>query len=75
MKVAWLVEKQRTVFQSLRRTLCEKLSSFLRYLHFYHDYLVEKQFHKKAKVDFKIYDVTNWAKNNYNAYTVQYLQR
>ena len=35
---------------------------------------VEKQLDKKAEVNFKIYDVTDWTANNYNAYIVQYLK-
>ena len=41
---------------------CEKFFFFLRYLHFFpcpFGY-VEKRLDKKATVNFKIYDVTNW---------------
>ena len=34
----------------------------------------EKIFDKKAKVDFNIYDVTDWTTNNYNTHTVQHRQ-
>ena len=30
---------------------------------------------KKAKVNLKIYDVTNWETNNYNTHTAQHLQK
>ena len=33
---------------------------------------VEKQLDKKAKLNFKIFDVTDWTINNYNTYIVQY---
>ena len=33
---------------------------------------VEKQLDKKAKVNFKTYDVTNWEINNYNIHIAQY---
>ena len=36
---------------------------------------VEKQLGKKAQVDLKIYDVTDWTANNYNTYSVQYLKK
>ena len=36
---------------------------------------VEKQFKKKAKVNFKIYDFKNWKTNNYNTYIAQYLKK
>ena len=48
----------------------------LRYLHVCSEVLVlGKQFNKKAKVNFKIYDVTNWITNNYNTHIAQYLKR
>ena len=31
---------------------------------------VEKRLSKKAKVNFKIHDVTDWITNNYNTHTV-----
>ena len=42
------------------------LFSFLRYLHFCLDFfaLGGKWFDKKAKINFKIYDITNWNTNN-----------
>ena len=33
---------------------------------------VEKRFDKKAMVNFKIYDVTDWTTNNYNTHIIQY---
>ena len=36
---------------------------------------VGKRLDKKAKVNFKIYDVTDWIKNNYNTHIVQYLTK
>ena len=30
---------------------------------------------KKANVDFKNYDVTDWEKNNYNTHVAQYLKK
>ena len=45
-----------------------KLYLFLRYLHFcpyFFGYVGERQ-DKKAKVNFKIYDFTNWNINNFN---------
>ena len=35
---------------------------------------VGKRLDKKAQVDFKIYDVTVWETNNYNAHIPQYLK-
>ena len=42
-----------------------KCFTFLRYLHFCPDFL-EKRLDKKAMINFKIYDVTDWTINNYN---------
>ena len=69
----------------------EKLFSFRRYLSFCFDFfgLVEKRFDKndffglvgkwldkKTKVNFKIYDVTNyWEINNCNTHIAQYLKK
>ena len=36
---------------------------------------VGKQRDKKAKVNFKTYDVTDWETNNYNKNIVQYLKK
>ena len=36
---------------------------------------VKKWLDKKAKVNFKIYDVTDWTTNIYNIYNVQYLKK
>lgn len=36
---------------------------------------VGKRFHKKAKIDFKIYDVINRETNNYNRNIAQYLKK
>ena len=35
----------------------------------------ENRLDKKGKINFKIYDFTNWATNNYNIYIVQYIQK
>ena len=44
----------------------EKFFSFLRYLNFCPDVFghVGKRLDKKAEVNFKIYDVTDWITNN-----------
>ena len=36
---------------------------------------VGKRLDKKAKVNFNIYDVTNWVTNNCNTYTVRYFSK
>ena len=36
---------------------------------------VEKQLGKKVMVNFKIYDVTDWATNDYNTHTTQYFRK
>ena len=36
---------------------------------------LEKRLDKKAYVNLKIYDVTDWATNNYNIYIMQYLKK
>ena len=48
-----------------------KLFKFLSWL-FGH---VEKTAWLKYKVNFKIYDATNWLTNNYNTHTAQYLTK
>ena len=35
----------------------------------------EKQLNKKFKVDFKVYDVTDWTTNIYNTCIFQYLKK
>ena len=36
---------------------------------------VEKRRNKKAKVNFEIYDVTNWITNNFDIYIARYLKK
>ena len=36
---------------------------------------LEKRLDKKAKVNCKIYDVTNWNTNNYNKHIARYLKK
>ena len=51
--------------------------SFLRYLNICLDFFdhVGKRPDKKAKVNFKIYDVRNWETNHYNTHVAQYFDR
>ena len=53
-----------------------KLFLLLRYLNFCPNFFnqVEKRLHKKAKVNFKIYDVTNWTTNNNSTHIARYLK-
>ena len=37
--------------------------------------ILEKRLVKKAKIDFRIYDVTTWETNNDNTYIAQYLKK
>ena len=37
--------------------------------------LVKKRSDQKAKVNFRIYELTDWATNNYNTYIAQYLKK
>ena len=37
--------------------------------------LEEKQLDKNAKINFKIYDDTNWVTNNYNTHIAQYIKK
>ena len=55
----------------------QKLFSFLRYLNFCRNFFghVGNCLDKKAKLNFKIYDVTNLKTNNYNAHIVKYLKK
>ena len=36
---------------------------------------VEERLNKKAKVNFKIYNVTDWTTNTYNTHIAQYLKK
>ena len=36
---------------------------------------VEKCLDKKAEVNFKFFDITDWTANNYNGHIAQYLKR
>ena len=56
--------------------LSSKLFS-LRYLNFCYDFFdqVGKLLDKKAKVKFRIHDVTDCTTNKYNTYIAQYLQK
>ena len=36
---------------------------------------VENRFDRKVKVNFEIYDVTDWETENYNTYIVKYLKK
>ena len=49
-----------------------EIFTFLRYLLFGY---VEKRLDKKAMVNFKIYDVADWATNNYNTHITQYVTK
>ena len=53
------------------------LFSFLKYLHFCPDVFghVGKRLDKKAKINFKVYDVTTWETNNYNKHIAQHLKK
>ena len=54
-----------------------KLFSFLRYINFCPNFFVHvgKRLHTKAKVNFKVYDITDWQINNCNTHIAQYLKR
>ena len=36
---------------------------------------VEKRFNEKVKANFKIYEVTDWTKNNYDTYASRYYKK
>ena len=36
---------------------------------------IKKRIDKKAKVNFKIYDITNWNTNNNNTHIAEYLKK
>ena len=35
----------------------------------------ENRLNEMAKINFKIYDITDWTTNNYNTHIVQYLKK
>ena len=57
--------------------LCRKLFLCLGYLNICLDFTdhIGKRLDKKAKANFKIYDVTDWTRNNYNRYIAQCLKK
>ena len=59
-----------TFYFILKALFVLKLFKFLSF--FVH---VGKQLDKKAKVNFKIYDVTTWETYNFNAHISQYLMK
>ena len=56
---------------------CQKLILFSRYLHFCPHFFgyVAKRLDKKAKVNFKIYDVTELETNDYNTHIALYFKK
>ena len=56
---------------------CSNLFSFSRYLNFCPNLFGNeaKRLVKKAKINFKIYDITDWVKINYNIHIAQYLTK
>ena len=54
-----------------------KVFKSLKYLNFCPDVFgnVVIRLDKKAKINFKIYDVTTWETNNYNTHIPQYLKK
>ena len=60
----------KNAYFSLNALFVLKIFNFLS-RHFGH---VEKQFHKKDKVIFKIYDVITWLTNNCNTHIKQYFK-
>ena len=40
-----------------------------------HIYIAEKRLDKETKVNFKIYDVTDWTTKNYNKQIAQYIKK
>ena len=66
------LKMMKNVFYFILRALfipkiCKVLSWFFGYAH--------KQIYKKAKVNLKIYDVTDWITKNYNTGIIQYLKK
>ena len=55
----------------LKALLLLKIFTFLFWLFVY----VEKRLDKKPRVNFKVYDVTDWITSNYNTRIVQYLKK
>ena len=41
----------------------------------WHFGFIEKRLDKKAIINSKIYDITDWETNNYNTYIVQYVKK
>ena len=66
------------MIKEITKCSCEKalfvpeMITLLCFLVFGH---VEKRLDKKAKINFKIYDVTDWTTNYYNTHITQYLKR
>ena len=60
----------------LKAAFVLKIFTFLFYLIFFFFFVyTEKQLDKRVKVNFKIYDVKNWIRNNHNTHIAQYLKK
>ena len=58
-------------YATVKALFVRKLFKFLYWLF---GHIIDKQLDKKAKPNYKIYDI-NWETNNYNAHIVQYLKK
>ena len=59
------------IYLMLKVLFVYEMFTFLSWLFGY----IEKRLTKKAMVNFKIYDVTDWTSNNYNKHIAQYLKK
>ena len=67
-----LLKMMRNIFYfTLKALFVLKVFKFLSW----HFWLCKKRLGKKATVNFKIYDVTNWETNDYNTLNAQYLKK
>ena len=61
----------------LKNSFCSEDIKIILFLNNFPDFFgrVKKQFGKKLKVNFQVYDVINWETNNCNTHITQYLKK
>ena len=71
LKVGLSPSKKLFLMKALSALFVLKIFKFLYCLFDY----VEKRLYKKAKVKFKIFDVTEWTTNKYNIHIARYVKK
>ena len=77
LKALFYLHQYKAFLKVKKNAFYSKSFSYLRYLIFCPDFFdhAEKRLDKKSDSNFKIYDVTDWATTNYNAYIFLYRKK